>query len=96
LTNFQITRQGIPIVEYPIKHKLETGITLDNVTYGLVSEYEELETMRFTNHSLPEWESLSSQTQAKLVAFHRIEKLVKLNQSDAQQIDAERKAKKRK
>jgi len=96
LINFQITRGGIPIVEYPIKHKLETGISLDGMNYGLVSEYEELETMRFTNHSLPEWQSLSSQIQAKLIAFHRIEKLVKLNQSDAQQIDAERKAKKKK
>ena len=65
------------------------------MSFGLISDYEEFETMRFTNHSVPEWLSLSTQVQAKLIAFQRIERIIELNKSDAQQIEMDRKAKKK-
>ncbi|GAG23086.1 unnamed protein product [marine sediment metagenome] len=88
-------RKGTPIQDYHVKHKLDAGITISGRVYGLISTYEELETMNFTNHNLFEWDNLSIRMQATLIAYHRLNQLVTLNQSDAKAIEQEKQSKKR-
>lgn len=83
-----MTRSGIPIEDYPVKH----GVNV-NITYS--PAYAELEACIAANLDPWRWErgAYSVPFKAKIIAWHQLHQLIELNAQDAVQRKANRKRK---
>ena len=88
---FGVERWGDPITAYHLR-TLETGITYRQIVPGVVPEIEEREAARFSGYTWKDWRELPTQERVDGVAHFRLRRAIDMNRQDAQQKEAERKA----
>lgn len=83
LSDFGVSRDGIPIERLNVRTSVETGIAYDVQFPGLVPFFEEYEAMIRANYSEREWPQIPFWEKAKAIAHHRLKKMINLHEGDA-------------
>lgn len=77
-----MTRQGIPLREYPLRQKFSSGIEFaTDAEY--VSEYEAREAARFGGYNYMQWLELEPEERALGVAHYRTHLMLEAHIADA-------------
>ncbi len=76
-------RNGQPIWEHPLRHRVETGIEYVPLADGYVSEYEQREAAVYCHYTPLEFGELPLGERARAVAQYRLHGLVEAHQQDA-------------
>lgn len=79
-----MTRQGKPILEFPLSEPVNAGIAYQVRWPGLVPEYEEFAAMKTAHYSETEWDGLALDVRARAVAHYRIQRAERAHAEDAQ------------
>lgn len=88
-------RNGTPLREIKLK-TIDTGISFEDVP-GIIPLYHEIDACKAANYQYyGNWQELSGQERATLIAHYYVKSMIEQNVSDAQQKAAERQARRRK
>ncbi len=90
LTDFNVSRDGIPIKKLDVATSIQTGIAYDIQIPGLVPFFEEYEAMVRANCNERQWGDIHYSEKAKAVAFHRLKKIINLHEGDAVEMHRKR------
>lgn len=84
---FGLTRHGEPILAYPLKRSVSTGIDYDDVRMllGMVPEFEERDACIASGYRWQDWLALDSRDRAASVAHYRMRQVLEAHQQDAVQ-----------
>lgn len=65
-------KNGLPIDQYELPDRIDTGIEISVMLLGTVPEYEAREASRFSGYTFSEWQSIHYMERACAVAYYRL------------------------
>ena len=85
-------RHGQPITEYPLRDRIQTGITLGRRVAGLVPELEVREAANSGHYNSTEFAALQFEERANVVAHYRLHHLIESHTQSAAEQASKQKA----
>lgn len=95
LKRFAVSRYGVPVEEYHVKHSVATGISFGNNLFPLWDAAVAAGATLAELQELDEGGKFNGKFMAKVLAYKRIKDLIELHGADAQNIAAEREMKRK-
>lgn len=89
--NFRTTRNGTNILKAPLRSGVKTGINVEPIIPGMIPLYYEMLAAKEANYRYyHDWQELSSEQKASIVAFYFIEMSITNHQEDARAREIEK------